>query len=211
MVWFDVPQLPVPHQSGVLSHAPCACACALLPAALCGVLNLAAQCPGPVYLPSFLDHPSPTFFFFSSFIALEAHRTLPYRFSVRNPQIPLKVLLLPYRIAVFFRPLLSTPYLNQASQINMSCCCSPILVFWKWHACHFLYWFFLVSWMQPCVADATVVTIAVAIEPPCDKKNVLLLLSDLDFLKMTSMSLFLFFLFWYCTYFTRSPLLNSTI
>ena len=49
--------------------------------------------------------------------------------------------------------------------------------------------------MQPCVADATVFTIAVAIEPPCDKKNVLLLLSDLDFLKMTSMSLFLFFLF----------------
>jgi hypothetical protein len=50
--------------------------------------------------------------------------------------------------------------------------------------------------MQPCVADATVVTIAVAIEPPCDKKNVLLLLlSDLDFQKMTSMSLFLFFLF----------------
>ena len=42
------------------------------------------------------------FFFFSSFIALEAHRTLPYRLSVRNPQIPLKVLLLPYRIAVFF-------------------------------------------------------------------------------------------------------------
>ena len=135
MVWFDVPQLPVPHQSGVLSHAPCACA--LLPAALCDVPNLAVQCPGPVYLPSFLDHPSPNFFFFSSFIALEAHRTLPYRFSVRNPQIPLKVLLLPYRIAVFFRPLLSTPYLN----------------------------------------------------PSIPNKYVLLLLSDLGFLKMTCMSL----------------------
>jgi len=193
MVWFDVPQLPVPHQSGVLSHAPCACACALLPAALCGVTNLAAQCPGPVYLPSFLDHPSPTFFFFSSFIALEAHRTLPYRFSVRNPQIPLKVLLLPYRIAVFFRPLLSTPYLNQASQIIFLA--AALRSWFSENDMHVT--FSIVSWMQPYVADATVVTIAVAIEPPCDKKNVLLLLlSDLDFLKMTCMSLFLFFLFW---------------